>query len=111
MSAKENLQAATNKRTAVKTGGLPIQVKIVVNHQYDLIGNIAVHDGLMNGVECCIKYIQRQDNNSNFPAIIWAQFENDCIGSEQHRNYSYLYNRGNISPGWTPIFAKKEHSL
>ena len=110
-SAKENLQAAINKRTAEKTGGLPRQVKIAVNHQYDLISNIAVHDGLMNGAECCIKYIQRQDGNSKFPAIIWVQFEDDCIGPEQNRNYSYLHKRGNISPGWMPIFPKKEHSL
>ena len=58
--AKENLQAAINMRTAEKTGGLPRQVKITVNHQYDLISNIAAHDGLMNGAKCCIKYIQRQ---------------------------------------------------
>ena len=110
-SAKENLQAAINKRTAEKTGGLPRQVKIAVNHQYDLISNIAVHVGLMNGAECCIKYIQRQDSNSNLLAIIWVQFEDDCIGSEQHRNYSYLHKRGNISPGWTPIFAQKRTFL
>ena len=110
-SAKENLQAAINKRTAEKTGGLPRQVKIAVNHQYDLISNIAVHDGLMNGAKCCIKYIQRQDSNSNIPAIIWVQFEGDCIGSEQCRNYSYLHKRGNISPGWMPIFAKKRTFL
>ena len=106
-SAKENLQAAINQRTAEKTGGLPRQVKIEANHQYDLISNIAVHDGLKNGAECCIKYIQRQDSNSNFPGIIWVQFEDDCIGSEQHRNYSYLHMRGNISPGWMPIFVQK----
>ena len=110
-SAKENLQAAINKRTAEKTGGLPRQVKIAVNHQYDLISNIAVHDGFMNGAEYCIKYIQTQDSNSNLPAIIWVQFEDDCIGSEQHRNYGYLQKRGNISPGWMPIFAPKRTFL
>ena len=109
-SAKENLQAAINKRTAEKTGGLPRHVKITVNHQYDLISNIAEHDGLMNGAKCCIKYIQSQDSNSNLP-IIWMQFEDDCIGSEQHRNYSYLHKRGNISPGWMPIFAQKRTFL
>ena len=52
-----------------------------------------------------------QDSNSNFPAIIWVQFEDDIIGSEQCRNYSYLHKRGNISPGWTPIFAPKREFL
>ena len=65
----------------------------------------------MNGAECCIKYIQRQDSNSNFPAIIWVQFEDDCIGSEQHRNYSYLHKIGKISLGWMPIFAQKRTFL
>ena len=110
-SAKENLQAAVNKRTAEKPGGLLRQVKIAVNHQYDLISNIAVHDGLMNGAECCIKYIQRQDSSSNVPAIIWVQFEDDCIGSEQCQNYSYLHKRGTISPGWMPRFAQKRTFL
>ena len=57
----------------------------MVNHQYDIISNIAVHDGLINGAECCIKYIQEQENKSNFPVIVWVQFEDNHIGSEQHR--------------------------
>ena len=44
-------------------------------------------------------------------AIIWVQFEDDCIGSEQHRNYSYLHKKGNISPCWMPIFAQKRTFL
>ena len=72
------------KQKIENTGGLPSQVKIVVNHQYDIISNIAVHDGLINGAECCIKYIQEQENKSNFPAIVWVHFEDNHIGSEQH---------------------------
>ena len=55
----------------------------MVNHQYDIISNIAVHDGLISGAECYIKYIQEQENKSNFPVIIWVQFEDNHIGSEQ----------------------------
>ena len=51
----------------------------MVNHQYDIISNIAVHDGLINGAECCIKYIQEQENKSNFPAIVWVQFEDNHL--------------------------------
>ena len=49
--------------------------------------------------------------NSNFPAVIWVQFEDECIGSEQHRNCSYLNKRGNISPAWMPIFSPKRTFL
>ena len=98
------------KRTAEKTGGLPRQVKIAVNHQYDLISNIAVHDGLMNGAKC-IKYIQRQDSNSNFPAIIWVQFEDDCIGSEQCRIIVIYTREGILVLAGCQYLPKKEHSL
>ena len=48
-------------------GGLPKQITIALNHQYDIISNIAVEDGLMNSAQHCVKYIQLQDNNSDFP--------------------------------------------
>ena len=65
-STQEQIQGALNKQKIENTGGLPRQVKIVINHQYDIICNIAVHDGLMNGAECCIKYIQEQGNKQTF---------------------------------------------
>ena len=52
---EEQIQTALNKQKIENTGGLLRQVKIVVNHQYDIISNIAVHDGLINGAECCIR--------------------------------------------------------
>ena len=65
----------------------------------------------MNGAQCCVKYIQLQDNNSDFPAIIWVKFEDECIVSEQCKKYSYLVNRKQISKEWTPIFAQKRSFL
>ena len=65
-TTQEQIQATLNKRKIENTGGLPRQVKIVVNHQYDIISNIAVHDGLINGAECCIKYIQEQETSQTF---------------------------------------------
>ena len=50
-------------------------------------------------------------NNSDFPAIIWVKFEDECIGSEQHKKYSYLVKRKQISKEWTPIFAQKRSFL
>ena len=99
------------KQKIENTDGLPSQVKIVVNHQCDIISNIAVHDGLINGTECCIKYIQEQENKSNFPAIVWAHFEDNHIGSEQRSKYRYLQKCRNINCDWTPIFAQKRSFL
>ena len=110
-STQEQIQGALNKQKIENTGGLPRQVKIVVNHQYDIISNIAVHDGLINGAECCIKYIQEQENKSNFPAIVWVQFEDNHIGSEQCSRYRYLQKCKSINADWTPIFAQKRSFL
>ena len=38
---------------------------LITNQQYDLITNIDVEDGLINGAQCIIKYIEttKKDNN------------------------------------------------
>ena len=54
---KQQLQAALDKCKPESTGGLPKVITVAVNHQYDIISNIAVQDGIMNSAECCIKYI------------------------------------------------------
>ena len=83
----------------------------MVNHQYDIIRNIAVRDQLINGAECCIKYIQEQENKSNFPVIVWVQFEDNHIGPEQHSKYRYLQKCKSINSDWTQIFAQKRSFL
>ena len=70
----QQLQAATDKHKPESTGCLPKYITVAINHQYDIISNIAVNDGIMNGAECCIKFIQPQTHNTNFPAIIWVRF-------------------------------------
>ena len=49
--------------------------------QYDIISNINVNDGIINGAECCIKYIEtKEDENKKvIPTIIWVQFENENL--------------------------------
>ena len=106
----QQLQAAIDKRKPESTGGLPKYITVAVNHQYDIISNIAVNDGIMNGAECCLKFIQPQTHNTNFPAIIWVQFEDLRVGKVQHQKYSYLQS-GHILQNWTPIFAQKSTFL
>ena len=64
-----------DKHKPESTGSLPKVITVAVNHQYDIISNIVVQDGIMNGAECCIKYIQPRAHDSTFPAIVWVQFE------------------------------------
>ena len=80
---KQQLQAALDKHKPESTGGLPKVITVAVNHQYDIISNIAVQDGIMNGAEYCIKYIQPQAHDSTFPAIVWVQFEDSRVGKLQ----------------------------
>ena len=107
---KQQLQAALDKHKPESTGGLPKVITVAVNHQYDIISNIAVQDGIMNGAECCIKYIQPQAHDSTFPAIVWVQFEDSLVGKLQWQKYSYLQNT-HILQDWTPIFAQKRSFL
>ena len=107
---KQQLQAALDKHKPESTGGLPKVITVAVNHQYDIISNIAVQDGIVNGAECCIKYIQPQAHDSTFPAIVWVQFEDSCVGKLQRQKYSYLQNT-HILRDWTPIFAQKRSFL
>ena len=53
-----NINAAISKRKITHTGILPQDVTLITNEQYDLISNIDVEDGLINGAQCIIKYIQ-----------------------------------------------------
>ena len=79
---------------------------IALNHQYDLMTNIDVEDGLINGAECCVKYITENKNNQNLPSIIWVIFEDSKIGIHHRKKYKLLYNT-NILSSWTPIFPVK----
>ena len=106
----QQLQAAIDKHKPESTGGLPKYTTVATNHQYDIISNIAVNDGTMNGVECCIKFIQPQTHNTNFPAIIWVQFEDLHVGKAQCQKYGYLQS-GHKLQNWTPIFAQKRTFL
>ena len=102
-----NINAAISKRKITHTGGLPQDVTLITNEQYDLISNIDVEDGLINGAQCIIKYIQTtQKNDDIFPYIVWAEFENKDIGTNFHKKYAYLYST-QTNRQWTPIIKIK----
>ena len=91
-NSSNNCKQLLHKRKLESTGGLLKVITVAVNHQYGIINNIAVQDGIMNGAECCIKYIQPQAHDSTFPATVWVQFEDSRVGKLQWQKYSYLQN-------------------
>ena len=106
-----NINTAISKRKITHTGGLPDEVTLITNEQYDLISNIDVEDGLINGAQCLIKYIETTTkNNTTYPYIVWAQFENNDIGTNHRKKYSYLYTQ-NRNRNWTPIIRIKRTFL
>ena len=48
------------------TGGLLYMLLVTVNKQYDIIANVSIDDGLLNGAHCCIKHKQHE------PQIIYS---------------------------------------
>ena len=61
-----------------------------------------VVDGLTNGAECIIENIDYRVKDSTRPSIIWVSFPETSIGSNQRKEFAYLYNR-NINKSWTPV--------
>ena len=106
---RKQLVEAINKRIKKETtGGLEKTIHIALDHQYDLVTiNVNVEDGLINGAECCVRYITKNKNNPDFPAIIWVEFEDKNIGKEHRKKYKFLYDKDIRSTFWTPIFAVK----
>ena len=108
---REHLLAAISKCKTEKTDGLASSITVAINHQRDIIANISVEDGIINGPECCVKYIQPQQNKQNFPAAMWVKFENPDIAQQQCKKYQYLYHFNKVSANWTPIFVHKRMFL
>ena len=106
-----NIHAAISKRKITHTGGLPEEVILISDEQYDLISNIDVEDGLINGAQCLIKYIETTTKNeTSYPYIVWTEFENTDIGKNHRKKYSYLYTN-NKNRNWTPIIRIKRTFL
>ena len=101
---KQQLQAALDKRNPESTGGLPKVITVAVNHQYDIISNIAVQDGIMNGAECCIKYIQPQAHDSTFPAIVWVHLKIHVLANCNGKNTVIyrIHTYSKIGPQYLP---------
>ena len=89
-----------------KTMGLYSVCSILKEAKYDLTTNVSVLDGMTNGAECIIKKIDYRVEGSSRPSIIWVLFQEQHIGNDYRREYSYLYNQS-IEKMWVPILEVK----
>ena len=89
-----------------KTMGLYSVCSVLKEAKYDLTTNVSVLDGMTNGAECIIKKIDYRVEGSSRPSIIWVLFQEQHIGNDYRREYSYLYNQS-IEKNWVPILEVK----
>ena len=89
-----------------KTMGLYSVCSILKEAKYDLTTNVSVLDGMTSGAECIIKKIDYRVEGSSRPSIIWVLFQEQHIGNDYRREYSYLYNQS-IEKMWVPILEVK----
>jgi exonuclease III len=61
-----------------------------------------VKDGIMNGAECRLQYIEFPTNNTNFPKQLWVEFTDKNIGSITRKSVPRT-NVKVIHDTWTPI--------
>ena len=52
------------------TGNLPYQLTVKEGLLYDLTANVDVEDGMVNGAECQVRYIEKNPANKTFPKCI-----------------------------------------
>ena len=73
---------------------------------YDIVLNIDISDGLINGAMCQIKKLPSSEQNV-LRHTIWVYFSDSFIGRNVRRANRHLYSNG-IDPHWTPIRASPE---
>ena len=97
------LGAAQNKDVN-STGNLPYQLTVKEGLLYDLTANVDVEDGMVNGAECRVRYIEKKPANETFPKCIWVEFMDSVVGRNLRRTWK-TPNNSKVNNTWTPLFA------
>lgn len=98
--ADKFLQNLTKDPT--KTGCLDNVLYLCEGLIYDIVVNIDVSDGLVNGCSGQLKYIQYTPKSDN-PSILWFLFDVSTVGMKQRQIYKQ-YCEDDIDETWRPIF-------
>lgn len=88
------------------TCGLHKIIHISIDLPYEITNNINVEDGITNGSECIVKYIDYRNSTTNIPSILWVSFNDTKTGIATRTTYRQFYTN-DIHHTWTPIFAVK----
>ncbi|XP_061173536.1 uncharacterized protein LOC133182702 [Saccostrea echinata] len=86
-----------------KTAGLAKNVPIALRLQYEITANLCVEDGLTNGTSCKAEYIERRQESTERPSIIWVSFDDRNTGKLWRYQYRHLFGP-EVDKSWTPIF-------
>ncbi|XP_062577686.1 uncharacterized protein LOC134239531 [Saccostrea cucullata] len=86
-----------------KTAGLAKNVPIALGLQYEITANLCVEDGLTNGTSCKVEYIERRQESTERPSIIWVSFNDTNTGKSWRYQYRHLFGH-EVDKSWTPIF-------
>ena len=97
------LGAAQNKDVN-STGNLPYQLTVKEGLLYDLTANVDVEDGMVNGAECRVRYIEKNPANKKFPKCIWVEFIDSVVGRNVRRMWN-TQNNSKVNNTWTPLFS------
>ena len=97
------LGAAQNKDVN-STGNLPYQLTVKEGLLYDLTANVDVEDGMVNGAECRVRYIEKKPANKAFPKCIWVEFIDTIVGRNLRRTWN-VRNNSKVNSTWTPLFS------
>ena len=87
-----------------KTSGLLRELHVAIGLQYDLVQNLNVEDGLVNGASCTLQCIEYDDEEKKRPKILWVEFSEPNIGIQMKKKHAYRYQR-NILKTWVPILG------
>ena len=96
--------AAAQNKDVNSTGNLPYQLLVKEGIMYDLTANVDVEDGMVNGAECCVRYIDTNPPNEAFPKCIWVEFIDIAVGRSLRRRWN-TPNNSRVKSTWTPVFS------
>ena len=98
--------AAAQNKDVNSTGNLPYQLNIKEGLLYDLTANanVDVEDGMVNGAECHVRYIEKNPTNKTFLKCIWIEFIDSAVGRNLRRTWNTQTN-SKVNKRWTPLFS------
>ena len=103
--------AAAQNKDVNSTGNLPYQLNIKEGLLYDLTANVNVEDGMVNGAECHVRYIEKNPANKTFPKCIWIEFLDNVVGRNLRRIWNTQTN-SKVNNTWDTfiLYSKIIHS-